>query len=139
MVIRFGRIRQTQFIPDATPTEVYRAFLNAKTHAAFTGSPATGSGKVGAKFTAWDGYITGKNIQLKSGKKIVQNWRTTEFPREYPDSRLELNFKAKKGGTELVMVHSKIPASQTANYREGWISSYWDPLKDYFGKIKRQE
>lgn len=132
MPLRFGTIRQTQFIASATPAEVYRAFLNAKIHTAFTGSKATGTGRVGGKITAWDGYITGKTIQLKNGRKIVQEWRTTEFPPEYPNSILELNFKPKKGGTEIVMIHSQVPASQTASYREGWISSYWDPLREYF-------
>lgn len=139
MALRFGRIRQTQFIPHAKPQQVYRAILNAKMHSAFTGSKATGGGRVGAKFTAWDGYITGKILQLKSGKKIVQEWRTSEFPAEYPSSRLELNFKAKRGGTEIVMIHSSVPASQTASYREGWVSSYWDPLREYFRKAQNQK
>jgi hypothetical protein len=65
--------------------------------------------------------------------------RTSEFPSEYPASRLELNFKAKKGGTEIVMIHSRVPASQTASYREGWVSSYWDPLRDYFRKTQKQK
>jgi len=134
MSLRFGKIKQTEFIPDAKPAQVYRAFLNARTHTEFTGSKATGTGRVGSRFTAWDGYITGRNLQLKSGKKIVQEWRTTEFPDAYPDSRLELTFKAKKGGTEIVMTHSKVPATQTSSYREGWISSYWDPLREYFSK-----
>ena len=112
------------------------AFLNARTHTAFTGSKATGEGRVGAKFTAWDGYITGRTVQLKPSKKIVQEWRTTEFPSQYPDSRLELNFKAKKGGTEIVMIHSKVPAAQTPSYRAGWTEFYWDPLKHYFHNKK---
>jgi activator of HSP90 ATPase len=86
------------------------------------------------KFTAWDGYITGRHLQLKSGKKIVQEWSTSEFPNGYPPSILELTFKAKKGGTEIVMTHSKVPASQTARYREGWVSAYWNPLREYFAK-----
>ena len=118
---------------------MYRAILDAKIHSAFTGSKATGEGRVGGSFTAWDGYITGKTLQLKSGKEIVQEWRTTEFPSKYPPSRLELNFKAKKGGTEIVMIHSKVPASQTTSYREGWISSYWDPLREYFSKAQERK
>lgn len=138
MALRFGRIRQTQFIPNAEPSEVYHAFLNAKTHTAFTGSKATGTGRAGGRFTAWDGYITGKTLRLKPGKKIVQAWRTTEFPSQYPDSKLELSFKAKKDGTEIVMAHTKVPASQTARYREGWVSAYWDPLREYFLKRQRR-
>ena len=139
MPLRFGRIRQTQFIPHTKPKQIYRAFLNAKTHTAFTGSKATGTGRLGSKFTAWDGYITGKILKLKSGKKIVQEWTTSEFPSKYPASRLELNFKAKEGGAEIVMVHSRVPASQTANYREGWVSSYWDPLREYFAKKQKRK
>jgi activator of HSP90 ATPase len=138
MPLRFGRIKQTQFVPNAKPIEIYRAFLNASTHSAFTSSKATGSGRVGGKFTAWDDYITGRNLELKSGKKIVQEWRTTEFPDQYPDSRLELNFNAKKDGTEIVMIHSRLPASQVARYREGWISAYWDPLREYFAAAKNK-
>jgi len=136
MPLRFGKITQTQFIPNAKPKQVYQAFLSARIHTAFTGSKATGASRVGAKFTAWDGYITGRNLELKSGKKIVQEWRTTEFPSEYPDSKLELTFKSKRGGTEIVMIHSKVPASQTSSYREGWITSYWNPLREYFSNRK---
>ncbi|MGA3108176.1 MAG: SRPBCC domain-containing protein [Candidatus Bathyarchaeia archaeon] len=126
-------------MPHAKPTQVYRAFLNAKIHSDFTGSKATGKARVRAKFTAWDGYISGKIVELKSGKRIVQEWRTTEFPAKYPDSRLDLKFQAKKGGTQIVMVHSRVPASQTSRYREGWVSAYWDPLKEYFRKVQKTE
>jgi len=71
-------------------------------------------------------------LKLKDGRKIVQEWRTIEFPSGYPDSILELNFEAKKGGTKVVMVHSRLPASQMARYRDGWVSSYWKPLREYF-------
>jgi len=137
LTLRFGRIRQTQFIPNASPSEIYRAFVNARVHSDFTGSKATGQGRVGGKFTAWDGYITGKNLRLEKGRRIVQEWRTTEFPEEYPPSKLELVFKAKQGGTQITMTHSKIPASQTKEYRSGWISSYWDPMREYFRLEKR--
>jgi len=134
MALRFGRIKQRQFIPNAEPREVYRAFLNAKIHSQFTGSKATGKGVVGGTFTAWDGYITGKNLKLVSGKRIVQEWRTTEFPEKYPGSVLDLTFRSKKGGTQIIMIHSKVPATQTAKYREGWVSAYWEPLREYFHK-----
>jgi len=137
MALRFGRIKQSQFIPLVKPIQVYRAFLNAKIHSDFTGSKATGKARVGAKFTAWDGYISGKIVKLKSGKRIVQEWRTSEFPHKYPASRLDLSFKAKRGGTQIVMVHSRVSASQTALYREGWVSAYWNPLKEYFRKAER--
>jgi activator of HSP90 ATPase len=133
LALKYGRIVQTVFI-SATPEEVYDALLVAKKHAAFTGSPATASAKKGAEFTAWDGYIRGKNLELVKGKKIVQEWETTEWPEGYPRSRLEFTLTPKKGGTELKMVHSKVPAEQVESYRSGWPESYWEPLKRYFAE-----
>jgi len=126
-------IKQEVIVP-ATPVEVYEAFMDAKKHSAFTGSKATCDPRVGGEFTAWDGYISGKNLELERGKRIVQEWVTTDWPQNYPPSRLELNFKAVKEGTEISMVHSEVPAEQADDTKQGWIDFYWEPLKEYFGK-----
>jgi hypothetical protein len=67
-----GIIRHNVLIPLATPEEIYRAFVSSKEHAEFTGSEAKCSARVGGRFTAWDKYISGKNVELVEGKKIVQ-------------------------------------------------------------------
>ena len=123
----------------AKPIEIYTAFVNAKKHSAFTGSKATGEGKVGGKFTAWDGYISGKFLELDEGKKIVQEWITTEWPEGYPPSRFELTFREVKDGTEVLMVHSDVPAEQAGELEEGWNESYWKPLKTYFKELRKQK
>ena len=133
--LKFATIEQTVFFK-ASPEVVYDALLDPRKHSEFTGSPATTSKRKGAAFTAWEGYITGKNIELVKAKKIVQEWKTTEWPDGYPVSRLKLTLTAKKGGTELKMVHSKVPAQQAASYTSGWKSSYWDPLKAYLADSK---
>ena len=130
---RVKTITQKVVVP-APPAKVYEAFVNPRIHAAFTESAATGSGRVGGKFTAWDGYISGVNRELVSGKKIVQDWQTTEWPDGAPASRLEFSFKAVKGGTEVRMVHSNVPAEQADSYRQGWVDHYWTPLKAYFAR-----
>jgi activator of HSP90 ATPase len=135
MPLKFGMIEQTVFL-DASPEDVYDALLDAKKHSAFTGSPATTSAKVGAEFNAWDGYISGKNLELVKNKKIVQEWETTEWPKGYPRSRLEFTLTAKRGGTELRMVHTNVPAEQVGDYTGGWKSAYWEPLGEYFAKRK---
>lgn len=118
----------------AKPSEVYEAFINAKKHSEFTGSKATCDARIGGKFTAWDGYIFGKNLELVKGKKIVQEWVTTEWPEGHPPSRLILAFKKIKKNTEISMVHSGVPAEQAADIKQGWIDFYWKPLKEYFKK-----
>jgi hypothetical protein len=65
--MKVASIRQTRFIR-AEPDEVYNAFMNGKTHAAFTGAKATCNVKVGGKFATWDGYITGKNLKTEEGQ-----------------------------------------------------------------------
>src|SRR3989337_4514417 len=138
MKLKMTTIPQKVIIP-ASPEDVYAAFIDAKKHSAFTGSKATCDPKVGGEFTAWNGYISGRNLELEKGKRIVQEWITTEWPDGYPPSRLEFTFCKVSGGTELTMVHSNIPADQADEYRQGWIDNYWDPLKAYFEKSKRSK
>jgi len=126
-------IRQKVAIP-ASPIEVYEAFIDAKRHSDFTGSRATCDPRVGGEFTAWDGYISGKNLELEKGKRLVQEWVTTEWPKGYSPSRLELTFTKVRGGTEILMVHSGVPAEQADDVAEGWNEFYWEPLKKYFKK-----
>jgi len=126
-------IRQTVIIP-AAPSQVYDAFVNPKKHSEFTGSKATGKPIVGGKFTAWDGYILGKYVALETGKRIVQEWMTNEWPEGYPPSKLELTFTAHRDGTEVNLVQHDTPEEQAAELKQGWIDFYWDPLKSYFRK-----
>lgn len=120
----------------ADPAEVYRAWLDGMEHARMTGGPATGSPVVGATHSAWDGYIQGENLELEEGARILQSWRTTEFPEDAPDSRLELLLHEDPGGTRLVLRHSEIPEGQGASYEEGWVEHYFEPMTEYFGKAK---
>ena len=126
-------IRQTVVV-SATSNEVYDALIDADKHSAFTGSKATCDPEIGGKFTAWDGYIFGKILELDKGKKIVQEWMTTEWPNGYSASRLELSFKKVEGGTEIAMLHCNVPAEQADDLGKGWTDFYWKPLKEYFKK-----
>jgi activator of HSP90 ATPase len=114
--------------------KLYKAWLNSKEHSAFTGSDATVSEKAKAKHTAWDGYISGKNMELNPGKKIVQTWRTSEFADDAPDSILELTFEEKAGKTTLHLYHHNLQKGDAKKYTDGWKDFYFTPMKKYFGK-----
>jgi activator of HSP90 ATPase len=131
--VKTKTIKQKEFI-SAKPVEIYDAFLNEQKHSAFTGAKATCDRRVGGKFTAWDGYITGKNVKLENGRRIIQEWKTSEWPQGYPPSVIEFTFKPKGGGTEVSMVQLHVPSTQAINYEKGWKDYYWRPLKKYFGK-----
>lgn len=126
-----------QIVVSASPEEVYEALIDSKKHSEFTGSKATGKPIVGGRFTAWEGYISGKNLELEKGKRIVQEWTTTEWPKNYPPSKLEIVLKKKDKGTELTFVQSDVPADQAKEIEQGWIDFYWEPLKNYFQKRKQ--
>ena len=127
-------ITQKVIIPKACPKDVYKAYVDPEIHSEFTDSKATGKPVVGGKFTAWDGYISGKFLELEEGKRVVQEWTSTDFPEGALPSRLELTFREVPKGTEIVMVHSNVPKDQEADTAEGWTEFYWEPLKEYFKK-----
>ena len=115
----------------ATPAEIYKAWLSTKGHTAITGSPAKISHK---KFTAWDGYIFGRTLELETDRLIVQAWRTTEFGDDIPDSHLEVSLAKTTGGTKVTLTHTNIPAGQADSYKQGWQDFYFKPMKEYFKK-----
>jgi len=116
----------------AKPAEIYEAWLSSKGHTAMTGSPAKVDGKVGGQFSAWDGYIFGKTLELATDQRIAQAWRTTEFPDDAADSHLEVLLEAVSEGTKITLTHSDMPADQVDSYRQGWEDFYFKPMKAYF-------
>ena len=118
----------------AKPSEIYKMWLSSKGHSAMTGSTAKATAKVGGKFSAWDGYISGRTLELEPDRRIVQAWRTSEFPNDAPDSHLEVNLQETKAGTKVTITHTKIPEGQAESYKQGWEDFYFKPMKEYFGK-----
>lgn len=115
-----------------TPRALYEAWLDSAAHSAFTGSPAVIAAAVGGAYSAWDGYIEGVTLELEPYRRIVQSWRTGDFPDDAPDSRLEVLFEEAPGGTKLTLIHTGIPRGQAARYRQGWRDYYFTPMEDYF-------
>jgi activator of HSP90 ATPase len=118
----------------ANPERIYQDWLSSEGHTAFTGSPAMVEPVIGGKFTAWDGYISGKTLELTPGRRIVQAWRTTEFPADSPDSRVEVLLEEEDGGTRITLVHSEIPEGQADEYLQGWEDYYFTPMAEYYSQ-----
>ncbi len=131
-------IRTTVRFP-VEPNEIYKAWLSSRIHSAMTGGKAKVSARKGGRFTAWDGYVRGKNLRLKPKWCIVQSWRTSEFPKSAPDSQIELCIHPSgKSGSKLVFIHSKLTPPQVKQYRSGWNEYYWKPMKKYFAAGKKK-
>lgn len=126
------RIRRVSPVMPVTPRRIYDAWLSSEEHSAFTGSPAEISSRKGSRFTAHDGYIQGANVELERGKRIVQTWRTSDFPEDAEDSQLEITFLQTDSGTRIVINHGGLPEGQGERYHSAWGKNYFKPMSRYF-------
>ncbi len=118
----------------ASAKQLYEAWLSSDEHGAMTGATARIDPTVGGKFSAWDGYITGTTLELEPYRRILQSWRTAEFPADAPDSRLEIMLEDTADGARFTLRHSDIPAGQGSSYESGWVDNYFEPMNDYFSE-----
>lgn len=119
----------------ATPQVIYRAWFDSTQHAAFTNAPAKVDGNIGGRFTFRDGEITGRNMALEFGRRLLQSWRNTDFPKSAPDSRLEVLFESVGAGTRMTVMHADLPEGMAEPLRAFWTDAYFGPMTDYFGKF----
>lgn len=117
----------------ATAEEIYKTWLDSDGHSKMTGGLATTSAEIGARFTAWDGYIEGENLILEPNSRIVQAWRTTQFEAGEENSEIEILLRETEGETELTLIHRKVPESGE-HYKQGWVNHYFQPMQSYFSK-----
>jgi activator of HSP90 ATPase len=118
----------------ARPLVIYAAWLDGRSHTNMTGGEATGEPTVGTEFTAWDGYISGKNLELEPAKRILQSWRTSQFTDGDEDSLIEVILLAHGDeSTSVTLKHTNVPDDQAAGYQSGWVDHYFEPMQAYFG------
>jgi uncharacterized protein YndB with AHSA1/START domain len=123
-------ITVSRVIP-ARAERIFSAWLDADEHAKMTGSGAT-SGPNGT-FTAGDGYIKGRTLESTPNSRIVQSWRTTEFPEGAPDATLTVTLEdLGESGTRVTLTQTGMPDGQAEAYADGWEKFYLDPMTKYF-------
>jgi len=121
-------IRQTVSIK-ASPHDVYESLMDSRKHGRFTGGPSRISRKVGGKFSVYDGYASGVNLELQADRKIVQTWRAEDWPKgHFSEVRFEMT--STKTGTRLSFVQTGVPAEFYKDIKQGWIDFYWKPMKE---------
>jgi uncharacterized protein YndB with AHSA1/START domain len=129
--------RITSMVP-GLPERVYAAWLDSGAHTAFTGKTAKIDPSIGGKFVVLDGYIHGRTVDLLPGRRIVQTWRTKEFPHSAHDSRLEIQFESAEGATRVTILHSLLPEGQGERYKKAWTDRYFHPMRGYFGRLAQR-
>src|SRR3989344_5153900 len=119
-------INQTVFL-EAPPEKVYDCLMNQKKHSEFTDANAKIDKRVNGSFSVWDGYATGKTLELVLNKKIVQSWRASDWPKNV-FSTVTFKFSEKDNGTILAFTQVGIPEEFEKDIEKGWEDFYWKPL-----------
>lgn len=130
-------IKQETEFEGVTPKQVYDALMDSKQHSKFTNSEAKIDARVGGKFSIFNGGLNGKTIELKEGKKIVQEWKSEE--ENWPEnhySKIVFDFEKTGKGTKLKFTQARVPEKCFKAINQGWKDYYWNPMKEYFKNKK---
>lgn len=120
---------------DTSTEEVFEMLTKSRKHSEFTGAKASASDKQNGKFTAYDGYIQGVNLEVKKNKKLVQSWKTTDWePGVY--SQLTWLFDSRKKKCRVTLIQTGVPAFDHDAISQGWKDFYFIPLREYIKKSK---
>ena len=108
-------IKQTVTFP-TTPDKLYALLLDSKKLTKMHDAKATMSKRPKGKFTVFDGYCHGYNMELIEGQKIEQAWVFQEDG--WP-----------------VFIHKGVPEHKYESIKRGWRTYYWDPLLQQLLKV----
>ena len=99
-----------EVVIDASADRIYDALTSEQHFTGFTGgAPSEIDATAGGAFTCFGGMITGRNIELVPGRRVVQAWRVKNWPDgTYSIVRFEL--AATGTSTQLVFDQSGHPA-----------------------------
>ncbi|SRR6056297_325773 len=120
---------QNTYFLKASPKEVFNALTNPVTIEIWSGYSAKMDDKKGTEFYMWEGDISGKNLEIKKNKKIVQEWY---FGDQAEKSIVTIEIKKEKNGSNVEVSHTNIPDEAYDNMKFGWDDLYFGNLKLFF-------
>ena len=92
-------------------------------------APAKISLEPGGAFSLFGGYITGRQLELEPGVRLVQVWRSAGWaPHLHSIVRFELS--EHRDGAKLVFDHVGFPSEEAKSLATGWREHYWRPLAE---------
>ncbi len=113
----------------APPEEVYLALTIPLSIKLWSGAEAEMSTEPGSEFSLFDGDIVGKNLEFEYGKKIVQQWY---FEGQDEESIVHMKIHEHKKGTSIELQHTNIPDEVYDEFVDGWNTSYFGELYEFF-------
>lgn len=118
----------------ASPATIYDLLADSRKHSALTGRKATISRKIGGTFSAGGNEVSGVNVDLVPGQRIVQAWRHRRFPAGIFSMAAVTLTPTADGGTELVLTHRGVPKDLIPETERAWREQYWSRIKAHLGQ-----
>lgn len=133
-------IQQQATIP-VSPAQVYAILADAEALSALSGTSGQAGRLPGEEFSAFDGHVTGRQIDLVPDQRVVQAWRFPVWePGQYTIVRFTM--EAEAGGTRLTIDQDGEPEEADAlgchqtwhdHLDANWPTFYLAPLTKHFG------
>jgi activator of HSP90 ATPase len=99
-------------------------------------APVTISREVGGAFSAFGGYVTGRQVELVPNERIVQVWRAGSWDAgSYSIARFVLVEQGAE--TKIKFDHTGFPKGRAEHLVEGWRINYWEPLAKFLGEEQK--
>jgi uncharacterized protein YndB with AHSA1/START domain len=132
-VFKASRKRVYEALTDAKQfSKVVMLSAAMKTGMAPGMKPTEVSSEAGGAFTAFGGYVTGRQIELLPNERIVQVWRAGSWdPGAYSIAKFELIEQG--SGSKIVFDHTGFPKGTAEHLAAGWKMNYWEPLEKFLG------
>jgi uncharacterized protein YndB with AHSA1/START domain len=123
----------------ASPDRVYRALTDpelfdkvvvasgALQAMSLARTPTRISAEPGGAFSLFGGYITGRNLEMSPGVRLIQAWRSDSWP-PHIFSIVRFELSAHPGGAKLSFDHTGSPNDEALSLATGWRKHYWEPL-----------
>jgi len=115
----------------ASPDRVFAALVDGDQFSAMTGAPAEIDSAPGGAFSCFGGAITGRNIEVVPGRRLVQGWRAGPWP-EGVYSIVRFEFSGDGENTRLTLDHAGFPPGSGDHLGAGWEANYWSALRRHF-------
>ena len=119
---------------NVSPGRLFNLYLDSRQHSVATRAKAVVSKRVGGKFSAFDGTISGRFLAIVPNRMIVQLWRSKHWKETDLDSVLVLTFSQTRRGAQIDLVHANVPAHDHDGVTRGWEKYYWKPWRVYLGR-----
>jgi activator of HSP90 ATPase len=120
----------------ASPNQVFEVLTNGTLFAEATGAPADLTDREGDSFSLFGGHVEGRQIELVSGRRVVQAWRFgAPHPSPWEPGRYSIvrfALEPERDSTRLVIDHTGIPPEWVEHISSGYPMFYADPIAKFF-------